>query len=251
LEVIIATGRALVESRPAIEAVEHDGLVVAAGGSLLCDASTGHTVDRRTLCAELVRDVTSHLINDGHKVLILKDSHVTGFDYLAVGDGALDPASEWWFAHLPVSVRFVPDLDGDEHPNDTVRAGAVGCHTRLGPLADQMRQSLGDRCCLQHWSAVTATHSVGSPTHLLEIFTSNVNKWTMVEAYCRINNRDPSRVAAIGDGLNDVELLRHAGLGVAMANAGPEAMAAADKFTDHHEADGVAKAVHSIVHGEW
>jgi 5-amino-6-(5-phospho-D-ribitylamino)uracil phosphatase len=251
LEVIIATGRALIESRPAIEAVAHQGLVVAAGGSLLCDAATGHTIDRRTICADTVRDISAHLLNDGHKVLILKDAHATGFDYLAVGDGPLDPASEWWFANLPVTVRHVADLESDSHPDDTVRAGAVGCHTRLGPLAGQMRTALGDRCCLQHWSAVTSTHSVGSATHLLEVFTTNVSKWTMIEGYCRTRHVDRARVASIGDGLNDVELLRESGLGVAMANAGPEAMSVADRFTDHHEADGVANAVRSILSGAW
>jgi hydroxymethylpyrimidine pyrophosphatase-like HAD family hydrolase len=201
--------------------------------------------------SDLVRDVALHLLEDGHKVLILKDSYATGFDYLTVGNGDLDPASEWWFAHLPVQVRHVNTLDEDEHPHDTVRAGAVGCHTKLGPLASQLRQALSGRCCLQHWSAVTATHSIGSPTHLLEVFTTDVNKWTMIERYCAANSFATERVAAIGDGLNDVELLRNAGLGVAMSNAGPEAMAAADRFTDDHENDGVAKAIERILDGRW
>src|SRR5688500_2064789 len=82
LVLVIATGRSLVESRCALDAVDHQGLVVAAGGSLLCDAASGRTLDRRALPADLVAEVTAALVSDGHKALILKDSHATGYDYL-------------------------------------------------------------------------------------------------------------------------------------------------------------------------
>src|SRR5262245_43545924 len=146
IEVIIATGRSLKESHRAIEALDHQGLVVAAGGSLLCDAATGATIDRRVIPHEIVQCVTSALIGDGHKVLILKDSHVTGYDYVVVGAGDLDPASQWWFDHLPVEVKHIDRLEDDFHPEDTLRAGAVAGHDRIAPIAAALRQSIGDRC---------------------------------------------------------------------------------------------------------
>jgi HAD superfamily hydrolase (TIGR01484 family) len=251
MEVIIATGRALVESRMAIDALQHQGFVVAASGSLLCDARTGRTVERRTVPHDVVRHLAASLVDQDHKVLILKDSSVTGYDYLAVGRGPLDAASRWWFDHLPVTVRFVQSIDEDEHPHDTVRAGAVACESRLAPLAQDLRQQIGDRCVLQHWSAVTQTQAVGSSTHLLEVFCANVNKWTMIEAYCKRISMDPQRVAAIGDGLNDIELVRGAGLGIAMANASVDVRSAARQTTLHHDQDGVAHAVEQILSGAW
>lgn len=50
----------------------------------------------------------------------------------------------------------------------------------------------------------------------------------------------PSDVLAIGDGPNDVEMLRWAGRGVAMANASDEVRAVADAVTDSVQDDGVA-----------
>jgi len=251
LEVIIATGRALAESRAALAAIQHDGLVVAAGGSMLCDAASGRTIDRRVLPQDVVSEVARWLLHHGHKVLILKDAHVTGYDYLAVGDGAMDPASQWWFRKLGVEVRHVDALHQDVHPRDTVRVGAVACEEKLAPLARWLRQELGERCWLQHWSAVTESHAIGSPTHLLEVFTSNVNKWTMIQGHCQRHGIDPSRVAAIGDGLNDVELVRNAGLGVAMANSCPEVTAVADRMTGDHDSDGAAIAIEKILCGQW
>ena len=52
-----------------------------------------------------------------------------------------------------------------------------------------------------------------------------------------------SATMACGDGLNDITMLRDAGLGVAMANACPEAKAAADVETLSCDEDGVARAI--------
>jgi len=163
----------------------------------------------------------------------------------------MDPASRWWFAQLPARIRHLESLDHDEHPEDSLRAGAVGCSSRLAPIAGALRAQLGDRCFLQHWSAVTESAATGSSTHLLEVFTANVNKWTMISSHCQRKGIDPKRVAAIGDGLNDVEMLRNAGLGIAMANAGPESKAAATRITNDHNHHGVAEAIDRILREEW
>ena len=54
---------------------------------------------------------------------------------------------------------------------------------------------------------------------------------------------EPSEICAFGDNSNDVEMLRYAGLGVAMGNACDAAKAAADYVTDDITADGLAKAL--------
>ena len=55
---------------------------------------------------------------------------------------------------------------------------------------------------------------------------------------------EPSRVAALGDGENDVAMLQLAGLGLAMANAAPAARAAAHHVLGRsNDEDGVVEAV--------
>ena len=53
----------------------------------------------------------------------------------------------------------------------------------------------------------------------------------------------PSQTVAFGDDLNDVSMLRAAGVGVAMGNACPEARAAADYVTESCDENGVARAL--------
>ncbi len=52
-------------------------------------------------------------------------------------------------------------------------------------------------------------------------------------------NQDMADTIAFGDGRNDVEMLQSAGIGVAMKNAMPEALAAADEICDAVENDGI------------
>lgn len=54
---------------------------------------------------------------------------------------------------------------------------------------------------------------------------------------------DLSQVMAFGDSDNDLEMLAGVGLGVAMGNATPNVKLVADYITDHHNADGIAKAL--------
>lgn len=56
-----------------------------------------------------------------------------------------------------------------------------------------------------------------------------------------------SEVMAIGDGNNDVEMLKYAGIGVAMANGTEAAKNSAKYITDTNENDGVAKAIYKYI----
>lgn len=251
IEVVIATGRAYVESQAPLRAIDHHGVVIAAGGSMVCDGASGRTIARSAMPHDLVAEVTTTLLEHGHKGLLLKDPDIAGYDYLAVGPAELDPASQWWFETLPVRVRFVHELDEDPHPHETVRAGAVAGESELRPLATWLREAIGSRGFLQHWSAVTESAATGSATHLLEVFNPSVNKSTAITELCARRGVPTDRVAAIGDGLNDVELLRDVGLGVAMGDADPRVNAVADRTTADSAHDGVSLAIEAIVDGRW
>jgi HAD superfamily hydrolase (TIGR01484 family) len=57
----------------------------------------------------------------------------------------------------------------------------------------------------------------------LTVTGAGISKWQGVEAFCRHAGLDPSRVLAIGDGPNDVELLARAAVAVVPADGHPAA----------------------------
>jgi Cof subfamily protein (haloacid dehalogenase superfamily) len=85
----------------------------------------------------------------------------------------------------------------------------------------------------------------GAP--FVEVMAEGVTKATGLARLCAALGIDHTEVLAFGDALNDVEMLRWAGRGIAMANAEPEAIAAADEVTASNADDGVAAALERIL----
>ena len=84
---------------------------------------------------------------------------------------------------------------------------------------------------------------------MLEIFMQGVNKWTMVSRYCEASEIGFEQVAAIGDGLNDIELIAGAGIGIVVENADQAVRRVANRMTRSHDQDGVAHAVERLMDG--
>lgn len=56
-----------------------------------------------------------------------------------------------------------------------------------------------------------------------------------------------TQVMALGDGENDIEMLKLAGWGVAMANGALETKAVANALTGSNKEDGAAQAIHKYI----
>ena len=85
--------------------------------------------------------------------------------------------------------------------------------------------------------------------HNVEINNARANKGDAVLALAAHLGCAADNVMSFGDGLNDVTMLRAAGLGVAMANAFDEVKAYADYVTDDCDNDGVAAAIEKFCLG--
>lgn len=77
----------------------------------------------------------------------------------------------------------------------------------------------------------------------IEINVSHANKGEAISQLAAYLGCDISQILAFGDGLNDLSMIRKAGIGVAMANACPEVLAAADFITTDCNHDGVAAGI--------
>lgn len=85
---------------------------------------------------------------------------------------------------------------------------------------------------------------------LVEAASVRAGKGNGLIETCRVFGIEPEKTVAIGDELNDIEMIKAAGLGVAMGNAIDKAIEAADFVTDTNDNDGVAKVLRKIMSGE-
>lgn len=76
-----------------------------------------------------------------------------------------------------------------------------------------------------------------------DVIAKGVDKGVGIDQFCDYYGFSLDETMAFGDGGNDIEMLRHAGIGVAMGNARDEVKQAADYVTDSVDDDGVFKAL--------
>jgi 5-amino-6-(5-phospho-D-ribitylamino)uracil phosphatase len=88
---------------------------------------------------------------------------------------------------------------------------------------------------------------VKTDENLLQIMHATVSKAKALRAVAGELGVTRQQVMAIGDNDNDVDMLQWADIAVAMDNATPAVKAVADYVTDHHDADGVARAIERLI----
>lgn len=76
----------------------------------------------------------------------------------------------------------------------------------------------------------------------VDLLRKGGSKQAGIEEFLKLHHIRPEETIAFGDGENDLEMIRHAGIGVAMGNAKDIVKENADYITDDVEHDGIQKA---------
>ncbi len=231
--VCFATGRNWTESRFAVEAVGHRDLAVFVGGATVVDTRDGRVVHQSLMHPALAADVCRFFEGRGQAAMALQDTAAAGVDYLITAGVPLGPSSQVWMSLTRAGTRRVADLGSYDHRH-TVRVSVVAEAAESASLADGLAATFGGRVVF---------HSVAVPSHgvdVLEVFDPAVNKWQGLLRVAAAHGIDPADTVAVGDDVNDLPMIRGAGLGVAMGNARPAVMAAAGRVIGTNADDGLA-----------
>ena len=77
----------------------------------------------------------------------------------------------------------------------------------------------------------------------------NINKGIAIEEYSSYLGINKSKIFAIGDGLNDIEMLNKVGISVAMGNSDKEVYKASKFYTKSFDENGTILALDWIIEG--
>lgn len=114
----------------------------------------------------------------------------------------------------------------------------------FGGIIKRLRQiSDVDVLDVQHMARkviTSGTEDVKVEYHYTEITSKNVNKWLAIQDLANRLNIKSSEVIAIGDNMNDKEMIENAGLGVIMGNSAEYMHEFADVVAPTNNDDGVA-----------
>ena len=238
--VCFATGRNWTESEFVLETVGHYPTAVFVGGAMVVDTKRRITLHRTIMHPALASEVCGFFENRGHATLALQDTSAAGVDYL-VSDGVpMTPPTALWMEVSRAKIRRVANLADYPHEH-TIRVGIVAPPDETAKLTPELKKIFGSRIVFHS----IAVMSFG--VDVLEVFDPAVNKWQGLLHVAAANKIDPADIIAIGDDVNDLPMIKNAGLGVAMGNARPELKAAARRIIGPNSEDGLARFLEELV----
>jgi len=225
--VILASGRPLFGVRPVADLLElnkRGGFILAYNGGNIWDCKAGKLVYKKEIPANCITDIcevakefdAAPLTYFGDKIIseratdeyVIKEAFCNNAEVLQIDD---IPA----FVNYPVAKLLV-----------------VGEHRKLLPVRDKLLNLNGNELDIFF-----------SEDYFLEIVPKNIRKDASIHALLLHLGIRQSELIACGDGLNDISMLKYAGLGVAMKNAYSEVQKIADYIAPSNDDDGVAAVI--------
>ena len=238
-EVVLCTGRTRYRTVPVAEQLDPPmGYAVTSNGGVLTHLGTGRILYRHLLPIPVALEVIRTIRGAGAEPFVYEDSDVPGVEGARVLYHADADTRQWDHGderYLP-HAAMTTDL-----PFMPVSVSAYGAPEIVRPLAAHLHENFGgDLSIIQSGTE----HAWG-----VEIYVSGISKRTGLETLSARLEVDREEIMAIGDHINDIEMLEWAGWGVAMGNAQPEVKLVADWVTTSLAEDGVAAAIERYVLG--
>lgn len=231
--VLLCTGRSMAEMWDEIMDVGFDGVIAAAGGYL---EYRGEVIYHLNVPLDQVVRVVELFDANGTQYFLEANSGLYGSPGIKprlrelVFGGVTD---EVILAELEIGLGPFTDrviIGADPARDDINKISFLDC-----PLSiEEIRSELGDAFTVIPGSVPMFGPNSG------ELSLPGVHKATAIQALLDHLGVDVADTLGYGDGHNDLEMLQHVGVGIAMGNAVPELVAVADEVTASVDADGLA-----------
>ncbi len=224
VEVVFVTGRPPRWLHPLREQLAHTGTVICSNGAVVWDLETDRLVSAKTMGLNAVFEARE-IIQGLQPSALFAAETLAGF-HLEPGfieHGSTELLAEFTPAPLHTTLTAADPV---------VKFMAI---VRNGS-ADEFLAEVAP--AVAHLAATT--HSAPHMA-LLEMSLPGVNKAVTLAEYAASLGVGADGVVAFGDMPNDIEMLRWAGHGFAMASGHPEAIRAAGQQAPHFDDDGVAQ----------
>lgn len=237
IHVIVASGRAFFTLPQEIVDIPGIRYAVCSNGAAVCRVPDGAVLMSRVLPA----GSAERILAISRAPLVTYEAFVAGAAY---ADAAYIRTPEVWGAYGP-SVDY---LQATRRPVENIEEFIRENRNRLDSVDvicwDPEKTELLRQRFVRELPEVYLT---SSSSHRLEFSHPHSGKCAGVSWVLDRLGLSFSQLAAFGDGDNDAALLSAAGCGIAVANATPQCLAAADFVTKHNDADGIAHAMDHIL----
>ena len=243
VHIVPTTGRFFGMMPQAIRDLPFVRYAITINGAQVFDRETGDAIVREEIPLDMALEILGLL--DGYDIIY--DCYRSNWGWMT--ESLQDKAEEYATdAHYVKMVREfrnpVPDLK--EHLKSTAAEGDVQkimLFARNAPGSDAVTKAIAEAVA-ERFPSIKATSSTWNN---LELNIATAHKGNALGRFAGHLGLTLDNCMALGDGTNDLTMIEAAGLGVAMSNAHPLVLAAADHVTASNDEDGVAKAIRDFV----
>lgn len=229
IPVVFSSGRADVSTRAVAQRIltPLDGdHIIAFNGARVVRSVDGRVIREHVLSDTAVAQVDEY----ARKHRLVLQAYI-GDAFIADRD---TPESQAYSRSTAMTFRVVPSLPAAAHVG-TPKLLLIGDPTDLANHRRALAQLAGE---LAHDDTGVAFELTVSKPNYLEVLPAGVSKGSALVELCETLGIPILQTVAAGDSLNDISMLKAAGLGVAVANAREEVKAAADVVLDRTVDDG-------------
>ena len=239
IRIVIITGRRYHSAQPLIDSLPCPVTMVTSNGAIIRTAS-GEVLHRNFLPRALAIQVLESATDYRPYAAALFDEPGRG-QVMMQQNASMEGPLRWYLRNAREYLMQVMDL-ASALPGDPIQVMFGGAPAFLEPLENLLRTSEAGNHIHLTWTKYFERN-----ISLLDVMNRGCSKasgmkWLLEQMDC-----SPSEVMAIGDNLNDLELLQMAGLPVIMGNSTPGLASDGWHITHSNDEDGVAAAINTLV----
>lgn len=224
-----ATGRAIQSLPDPILSLRGLRYVVTSNGVAVFDVENRQTVCQVYLPSDFVVELLKFLKNES----IIYECFIDGRPYI----GQTDYDSWGIRGGNPKRKQYIT---ATRTPVNDIQAYILENKDRMDCIDLTLDPDVRDRVIDAIKRNLPEVYITTSDNDLIEISHRDSGKHIGIARICELFDISPDEIIAFGDNDNDIEMLKTAGLGIAVANSSSACLSASDEITLSNDEDGVA-----------
>ena len=230
LKVILASGRptpGMMNLAKALELEKFGGFVLSYNGGRITNMKSKEVIHEVFLTAEEAHEVYDFAKENNVNVMAYDGEDIITEDHDA-------------YIQIESDINEMPLKRTDNFKkavvNNTIKTLTTGTPDRIAEVEKHYLNKFGDRFSICR-----------SMPFFLEVMPQGINKAASLGKLLETLEMEPKDMVACGDGFNDIEMVKYAGLGVAMGNAVPEVKAVADYVAKSNDENGIVDVIEKFI----
>ncbi|MGO1243280.1 MAG: Cof-type HAD-IIB family hydrolase [Sphingobacterium sp.] len=216
IKVIVSTGRSI-NSIDHIKYLNFDGYITFNGG--YCITTENEILFKQTIDPKDVNAILAHAKTQSLSFSLMSEQEITIHD--------VTPEIAGMYAHLNLPVP--PTVEMDQVDASSI----LQANIFIGPEQEnEFMKSVMPNSVASRWTPLFA-----------DVNPKGLSKKVGIDIFCKYFGVPLEQTMAFGDGGNDITMLKHVGIGIAMGNANPEVKEIADYITSEVDENGIWNAL--------